>query len=59
MVIVNNSPNSQEISTNRFAEILVGFSTGNDVISGKTIDLKTEKLAVEGKTSYILTLNKN
>jgi hypothetical protein len=31
------------------------FTSGNDILSGKTIDLKTE-LAIDGKSAMILEL---
>ncbi|SHI65568.1 glycoside hydrolase family 13 protein [Flavobacterium haoranii] len=55
MVVLNNSLDNQKIKLNRFQENLKGFTSGNDILTGKTIDLK-EELSVEGKSSLILEL---
>ncbi|MGV7105316.1 glycoside hydrolase family 13 protein [Flavobacterium sp. U410] len=55
MVVLNNSLDNQKIKLNRFQENLKGFTSGNDILSGKTIGLK-EELSIEGKSSLILEL---
>ena len=55
MVVMNNSTKSQSVKTNRFQESIQIYKTGKDIMTGKTIDLKTE-LSIEGKTSMILEL---
>lgn len=55
MVIINNAPDTQILNLARFQENIKSFTSGNDILSGKTIDLKAE-LSVEGKTSMIIEL---
>ena len=55
MVVVNNSDNNQTIKTNRFHENIEKFSTGKDILSSKTIDLKQD-LTIESKSVLILEL---
>lgn len=55
MVVINNAPDTQILNLARFQENIKSFTSGNDILSGKTIDLKTE-LAIDGKTSMILEL---
>ncbi|MEZ4788272.1 MAG: glycoside hydrolase family 13 protein [Flavobacterium haoranii] len=55
MVVLNNSLDNQKIKLNRFQENLNGFTSGKDILSAKTIDLK-EELSIEGKSSLILEL---
>ena len=55
MVVVNNSDNNQAIKTNRFQENIEKFSTGKDILSSKTIDLKQD-LTIESKSVLILEL---
>jgi glycosidase len=55
MVVVNNSDNNQTIKTNRFQENIEKFSTGKDILSSKTIDLKQD-LTIESKSVLILEL---
>lgn len=55
MVVVNNSKDNQKLNLSRFEENIKSFSSGNDILSGKTIDLKNE-LLIEGKSSLILEL---
>jgi glycosidase len=56
MVIMNNSSATQTIKTNRFQESLLNFATGKEVLSGKSIDLKSD-ISIEGKSVLILELN--
>lgn len=55
MVIVNNSNDKQTFKTNRFAESIQNYQTGNDILSGKTFDLKND-IVIEGKSVLILEL---
>ena len=55
MVVINNAPDTQKLNLSRFQENIKSFTSGNDILSGKIIDLKTE-LSIEGKTSMILEL---
>lgn len=58
MVVLNNNEKAQTLDLSRFAESLKGISAGQDVITGKTFQLKPEnKLTVSPKTSLILELN--
>ena len=55
MVILNNNPKAQSIKPEIFKQGIDGFSTGKDVISGKTFHLKNA-FEVEGKTALVLEL---
>ena len=55
MIILNNSLDHQKVNLNRFQENIKNFTSGSDILSSKTIDLK-EELSIEGKTSLILEL---
>ncbi len=55
MVVINNSPEAQELDLKRFDEMIKDSKTGNDIISDKTISLDN-KLKVDGKTSMIIEL---
>ena len=55
MVIVNNNPEAQNFKTNRFAENIQNYKIGNDILSGKTLNLKNE-IIIEGKSVLILEL---
>lgn len=55
MVIVNNNPEQQTINLDRFEESLKKYTQGFEVISQKTIELKS-KISIAGKTSLILEL---
>ncbi|RAV31038.1 glycoside hydrolase family 13 protein [Sinomicrobium soli] len=54
MVVVNNSAESREIDGKRFAESTGGFTSGKEVVSGKTMALDT--IAIPAKTAWILEL---
>ncbi|HMI06437.1 MAG TPA: glycoside hydrolase family 13 protein [Flavobacterium sp.] len=56
MVILNNSAENKTFKTDRFAENIRNFKSGKDVISGKTVDLKTD-ISIEPKSACILELN--
>lgn len=55
MIVINNSNEKQTFKTNRFAESIQNYQTGNDIFSGKTIDLKND-IAIEGKSVLVLEL---
>jgi len=55
MVVINNSAEAKTIKTSRFQENIKSFSTGKDVLSGKSVDVKNE-LSLEGKSVLILEL---
>ena len=56
MVICNNNAGESVLYTNRFAEIMQGFVSGTDIISGKTVDT-LNPVSIPGKTVRILELN--
>ena len=55
MVIINNSNETQILKTKRFAESIQNNKSGNDVLSGKNIDL-TNDISIEGKSVLVLEL---
>ena len=55
MIVINNSNESQTFKTNRFAESIQNHQTGNDILSGKNIDLKSE-ISLEAKSVLVLEL---
>ena len=55
MVVVNNATESRTFKTNRFRENIKSFTQGNDVFTGKTLDLKNE-IIIEPKSALILEL---
>ena len=55
MVVINNNKESKTFSTNRFQESIANYKTGNDVLTGKSIDLKND-ITIEGKSVLILEL---
>ncbi|MBL0013867.1 MAG: glycoside hydrolase family 13 protein [Flavobacterium sp.] len=55
MVVLNNSPKTQTIKTNRFQESIQNYTAGNDVLTGKTMDLKNE-ITIEAKSALIFEL---
>ena len=56
MVVINNSPEAQQLNLNRFKEMIKDSKFGKDIISDKVI-LLGEKLVVSGKSSMIIELN--
>jgi glycosidase len=56
MVIINNNPEPVTLSLNRFGEGLNGRIKGEEILTGKVVDLKTN-LVLEGKTSMVLDLD--
>ena len=55
MVIINNSDDKQEVAVSRFKENTQSYSTGKDVISGQTINIKNN-ITIEAKSALILEL---
>ena len=56
MVMLNSSTESREIELNRFRERLTSFSTGKDVLSNSSLDLKSDQFfKVEGKLYIFLS----
>lgn len=56
MVILNKNKGNMTMDTERFNEIITSFSTGKDVITGKTYELN--HLELEARTSLLLELSK-
>ena len=55
MVIINNSDEKQDVAVARFKENTQHYSTGKDVISGQTINIKNN-ITIEAKSALILEL---
>ncbi|TRX35274.1 alpha-amlyase [Flavobacterium sp. ZT3R18] len=55
MVVINNNKETQTFKTSRFQESILNYKTGIDVLSGKSIDLKSD-ITIEGKSVLILEL---
>ena len=55
MVILNNKNENQELTTERFSEILSGYTSGKEVITGQPIDSLT-KINVPAKSPMIIEL---
>ena len=55
MVVINNNVESQTIKTNRFQESLQNYTTGKDVLTDKSIDLKND-ITIEGKSVLVVEL---
>jgi glycosidase len=55
MVVLNNHKEEQTIDPSRFNQGISNFTSGIDVLSGKTINL-TETFNVKGKTALVLEL---
>ena len=55
MVIINNSNETQKFATNRFKENIQNYTTGNDIITKKSVDLKQD-IEIGGKSVLILEL---
>lgn len=55
MVIVNNTNESQSIKTKRFQESIQNYTSGKDILSDKSIDLKSD-ITLEGKSVLVLEL---
>ena len=55
MVIVNNNPEKQTLKTSRFTENIQNYSSGKDVLTNATFDVKND-ISIEGKSVLILEL---
>lgn len=55
MVIVNNNPEKQTVKTARFNENIQNYSSGKDIISGKSLNVKND-IEIDGKSVLILEL---
>jgi glycosidase len=55
MVVINNSEKNQTIKTNRFQENIQNFSSGKDILTSKSIDLKND-IAIESQSVLVLEL---
>ncbi|MEO8239711.1 MAG: glycoside hydrolase family 13 protein [Flavobacterium sp.] len=55
MVVFNNNAKEQTIKTNRFRENIKNFTSGKDILTGKTFDLASE-IILEPKSALILEL---
>jgi len=56
MVVINNNETEQTLRTDRFAESLKDHTSGVDVITGKTYDLKSD-LTIAKQTALILEVH--
>ncbi|TRX67295.1 hypothetical protein EO216_03745 [Flammeovirga kamogawensis] len=54
-VVINNNEKAQTFDVKRFKEVLSGFKSGKDVLTGKSVDV-TKSISVPAKTAYILEL---
>src|SRR5690625_3147454 len=57
LIILNGSEKEQALPVERYAEVIDGFSSGKDVISGQEIDLSRD-IVVKPKGVFILELDK-
>ena len=55
MVIINNSPETQNINTTRFQESILNYKSGIDILSNINYDLRSG-IGIEGKSVLILEL---
>ena len=55
MVVINNDSEKHKLKLNRFQESIKNYQSGNDVLSGKQINLKDD-LEIEGKSVFVLEL---
>ncbi|PWA07027.1 glycoside hydrolase family 13 protein [Flavobacterium laiguense] len=55
MVVINNNKESKTFPSSRFQESILNYKTGNDVLTGKSIDLKSD-ITIDGKSVLILEL---
>jgi glycosidase len=57
LVILNSSLKDQEVSMERFSDVTANFSSGKEVISGKSFPLNAS-ITIPAKGEYILELSK-
>jgi hypothetical protein len=55
MVLLNNSDEKQEVNVSLFKENIQHYTTGKDVITGQTINIKNN-ISIEAKSALILEL---
>ncbi|WP_029035939.1 glycoside hydrolase family 13 protein [Salinimicrobium xinjiangense] len=55
MVVINNNPEAQAFSLDRFSEGLAGAVSGTEIITGEQLQLK-DSLEIAGKTSLVVEL---
>ena len=55
MIILNSSVSDQTVKTDRFSDIIGGYTTGKDVITSNVFNL-TEAITIPAKGEYILEL---
>lgn len=55
MIMINNSNETQNVKTNRFAENIKNYKLGTDVLSNKSYTI-TDSIEIEGKSALILEL---
>ncbi|MBN8643225.1 MAG: glycoside hydrolase family 13 protein [Flavobacteriales bacterium] len=55
MIIVNNNPEKQTVKTARFNENIQNYTSGKDVISGKSLNVKND-IEIDEKSVLILEL---
>jgi hypothetical protein len=55
MVVINNNSENQILKTNRFQENIQNFTSGKDLITEKSFDLKND-IEMEGKSILIVEL---
>lgn len=55
MVVINNSNESRTFKTSRFAENIKSYTSGKDVITGKSVGV-TNEITIEPKSALILEL---
>ena len=58
MVVLNKNKNLKTLDTNRFNEVISGYTKGLDIISGKQLD-EIEKIKVPARSAMIIELKKN
>jgi glycosidase len=58
MVVINNSDKNQTMNLARFDESTKNYTSGKDVLSGKSLNLKDKTFEVPAKTSFIFELKK-
>jgi len=56
MVVMNNNSEAKEISLDRFAEGIKGYTTGTDILTGESVNL-AGKLKIKAKSPMVIELN--
>jgi neopullulanase len=56
MVVVNNSDKNQTLNLSRFEESTKKYNNGNDILTGKNLNLKDKTFEVPAKTSFVFEL---